>query len=186
MIGDVRNFLRDRNWERMLTSCLRLRLRTATSATRVCLLARAPPCIGHRPLQRALSSASKAPPPSPEEEKGSPLPEEKKASRWEQIKATFREHGPVFVAYYGTTWLGGFGVCWAGVTVAGVDGVALLQYLGADSVMDTSKLSPWLINALIAGEINELADFVRLPFVIATTPALSRRLKAMRGGSTPS
>jgi Protein of unknown function (DUF1279) len=162
-----------------------LRLRTASS-TRVCLLARAPPCIGHRPLQRALSSASKAAPPSPEEKKGSPLPEEQKPSRWEQIKATFREHGPVFVAYYGTTWLGGFGVCWAGVTVAGVDGVALLQYLGADSVMDTNKLSPWLINALIAGEINELADFVRLPFVIATTPALSRRLKAMRGGSTPS
>ena len=61
----------------------------------------------------------------------SPSEEPKKEpSRWEKIKATFREHGPVFVGFYAVTWLGGFGVCWTGVTIAGVDGVALLQYLG--------------------------------------------------------
>ena len=61
----------------------------------------------------------------------SPSEEPKKEpSRWEKIKATFREHGPVFVGFYAITWLGGFGVCWTGVTIAGVDGVALLQYLG--------------------------------------------------------
>ena len=96
------------------------------------------------------------------------------------MKTMFREHGPVFVGLYGTTWLGGFGVCWAGVTIAGVDGVALLQYVGADAIIDTSMFSPRLINALIAAEINELADFVRLPMVIAYTPTMSRRLKAMR------
>mmetsp|Transcript_28838 Transcript_28838/g.87337 ORF Transcript_28838/g.87337 Transcript_28838/m.87337 type:complete len:213 (-) Transcript_28838:69-707(-) len=111
----------------------------------------------------------------------SPSEEPKKEpSRWEKIKATFREHGPVFVGFYAVTWLGGFGVCWTGVTIAGVDGVALLQYLGADNVFDTSALSPTLVNALIAAEINELGEFVRLPLVIATTPALSRRLKALR------
>jgi len=47
-------------------------------------------------------------------------------------------------------------------------------------VFDTSALSPTLVNALIAAEINELGEFVRLPLVIATTPALSRRLKALR------
>ena len=132
--------------------------------------------------QRFLSTTPKPPgdaAPKPPGESNED--EKKKPSRWEQIKTTFREHGPVFVAYYGTTWLGGFGVCWAGITVAGVDGVALLQYLGADTVIDTSALSPQLINALIAAEINELGDFVRLPLVIATTPALSRRLKALRG-----
>jgi len=51
---------------------------------------------------------------------------------------------------------------------------------GADNVFDTSALSPTLVNALIAAEINELGEFVRLPLVIATTPALSRRLKALR------
>lgn len=131
--------------------------------------------------QRFLSTASKPPgdalPPSDSKDDD----KNKKPSRWEQFKTLFREHGIVFVAYYGTTWLGGFGVCWAGITVAGVDGVAVLQYLGADSVINTNALSPQLINALIAAEINELGDFVRLPLVIATTPALSRRLKSLRG-----
>jgi NADPH:quinone reductase-like Zn-dependent oxidoreductase len=86
----------------------------------------------------------------------------------------------VFVGYYVTTWLGGFGVCWTAVTVAGLDGVALLQQLGADTVIDTSQLSSRVVNALIAAEINELLDWVRLPLVIATTPALSRRLRAAR------
>ena len=83
----------------------------------------------------------------------------------------------MFVGYYTTAWLGGFGVCYGAVSVAGVDGLALLQYLGVDAVIDTSILSTRMINALIAAEINELAEFVRLPFVIATTPALSRRLR---------
>lgn len=103
--------------------------------------------------------------------------EEKKPSRWEQVKTTFREYGPVFVGYYVTTYAAGFGVCWTGVTVAGVDGVALLQYLGVDQLLDTSMFSARMINALIAAELNEMLDLVRLPFVIATTPALSRRLR---------
>jgi len=127
-------------------------------------------------MHRLLSTAAKPPEKKKEEKKL----EEKKPSRWQQMKTMFREHGPVFVGFYATTWLGGFGVCWAGVTIAGLDGVALLQYLGADSFIDTSQLSPSLINALIAAEINELGDFVRLPMVITMTPALSRRLKAMR------
>jgi hypothetical protein len=128
------------------------------------------PYQGQLTQQRGLASSS---PPQDEKEK-------KKPTRWETIKATFREHGKVFVLYYTTTWLGGFGIAFGGVTLAGLDGLALLQYLGADSVIDTSQFSTRVINALIAAEINELAEFVRLPLVIATTPALSRRL---RGGS---
>ena len=78
---------------------------------------------------------------------------------------------------YTSSWLAGFGVTYTGVTVAGVDGVALLQWLGADAVIDTSMFSPRVVNALIAAEINELAEFIRLPLVIAYTPALSRRLR---------
>tara|TARA_B110000046_G_C12644669_1_gene254115 strand:- start:73 stop:363 length:291 start_codon:yes stop_codon:yes gene_type:complete len=89
----------------------------------------------------------------------------------------FKEYGLTFVMLYTTTWAGGFGVCYGAVTVAGVDGVALLQYLGADAVFDTTQFSPRVINALIAAEINDLAEFVRLPAVIAFTPTLSRRLK---------
>jgi hypothetical protein len=106
--------------------------------------------------------------------------DEKKPSRWESIKAMMREHGPVFVGYYATTYAAGFGVCWTAIAAAGVDGVALLQWLGADAVFDTSALSTRVVNALVAAEINEMFDLVRLPFVIATTPALSRRLRRGR------
>ena len=95
------------------------------------------------------------------------------------MQTTFREHGATFVLAYTTTWLGGFGVFYSGITLAGLDGVALVQQLGADSVIDTSQFSKPLVNALIAAECNELLEFVRLPLVIGFTPALSRRL---RGG----
>ena len=102
--------------------------------------------------------------------------DQKKPTRWQQIKTTIREHGPVFVGYYATTYAAGFSVCFTAVTATGLDGLALLQQLGVDSYIDTSVLSTRVINALIAAEINEMFDLVRLPFVIATTPALSRRL----------
>ena len=103
--------------------------------------------------------------------------DEKKPTRWEQLKSTVREHGMVFVGYYATTYAAGFGVCWSAITVGGLDGVALLQWLGVDNVFDTSMLSTRVVNALIALECNEMLDVVRLPFVLATTPALSRRLR---------
>jgi hypothetical protein len=109
----------------------------------------------------------------------------KKPTRWQQLKNTWRDHGLVFVGYYATTWLGGFGVAYGGVELAGLDGVALLNYVGVDHYLDTSQLSPKLINILIAAEINELADFVRLPLVIATTPALSRRLRGTKESNPP-
>ena len=106
--------------------------------------------------------------------------QKEKTKSVETIKQTFREHGKVFVLYYTATWLGGFGVAFGGVTLAGLDGVALLRYLGADSVIDTTQFSTRVVNALIAAEINELFEFVRLPLVITTTPALSRRLRRRR------
>ena len=108
---------------------------------------------------------------------------EKKLTRWQQFKTTFREHGPVFVGYYGVTWLGWFCICYGAIACSGLNGVALLQAIGADAVFDTTALSPRVINALIAAEVNELADFVRLPIVIATTPALSRRLRGKPSSS---
>ena len=139
-----------------------------------CARALASPRPFARPFARPLASASSPSPPSDKKTDEKP---EAKPSRWQQIKTTFREHGPVFVGYYATTYAAGFGVCWTAVSVVGLDGVALLQYLGVDQVFDTSVLSARVINALIAAEINEMFDIVRVPFVIATTPALSRRLR---------
>ena len=154
----------------------RLALHTAPSPASALLRCRPRPSIASQILgggsRRQLATAT--PPPPPNEK-------EKKPSRWEKLKATFREHGAVFVCWYTVNWASGFACCWGAVTFFGLDGVALLQQLGADSVIDTTALSPRLINAFIAAEINELIDLVRLPMVIATTPAVGRKLKSWRG-----
>ena len=43
--------------------------------------------------------------------------------------------------------------------------------------------TPALVNGVIALELNECLEWVRLPMVIATTPALSRMLAPYRGGA---
>ena len=55
---------------------------------------------------------------TPSDEK--PTPPEEKPSRWQRIKSMFKEHGPVFVAYYVTTWTAGAAVCYGGITIAGI------------------------------------------------------------------
>lgn len=90
-----------------------------------------------------------------------------------------------FVFLYTTSWVGCFGVFYGGITLVGLDGVALLQQLGADSIIDTSQFSKPLVNALIAAECNELLEFVRLPIVIGMTPTLSRRWRGGGGEAAP-
>jgi hypothetical protein len=64
-----------------------------------------------------------------------------------------------------------------------VDGLEILRYFGIDQMIDTSWWSPGLINFLVAAEINEWIEIVRLPFVASTTPRLARYL---RGEPEPS
>ena len=142
-------------------------------------------CAQRPGLVHARSLASAKIPPTKDDDNA----ESKKLTRWQQVKATFREHGLVFVGYYATTWTAGFGVCYGGVTLAGIDGLALIEnvmsFVGANNYVhiDFSMFSPRIVNALIAAEMNELLEFVRLPFIIATTPALTRRWRGERAGT---
>ena len=166
-------------------------LRSSTRALRACRLPFSP--LARLPLQPPLRcpapvSAGRffASTPSSEEK---PTEPEKKPSRWQRIKSMFREHGPVFVGFYVTTWTAGAAVCYGGITIAGVDGIALLKYLTVDEMLlthtsiDISGWSPALINGLIALELNEMLEYVRLPVVIAMTPALSRYIAPYRRGA---
>ena len=166
-------------------------LRSSTRALRACRLPFSP--LARLPLQPPLRcpapvSAGRffASKPSSAEK---PTEPEKKPSRWQRIKSMFREHGPVFVGFYVTTWTAGAAVCYGGITIAGVDGIALLKYLTVDEMLlthtsiDISGWSPALINGLIALELNEMLEYVRLPVVIAMTPALSRALAPYRRGA---
>ena len=107
------------------------------------------------------------------EEKG----EAKKESKMQKLKRMWKEHGTVFVGYYATMWIAGYIPCYFALEYFGVDGVEFLKWLGVDEHVDISVIEPKYINALLAMEVNELFEIVRIPFVIATTPALSRRLK---------
>lgn len=174
-----------------LATFWRVMLLHSSRALRACRLPLTP--LARLPLQPPLRcpapvSAGRFFASAPNSEEKPTLPEEK-PSRWQRIKSMFREHGPVFVAYYVTTWTAGAAVCYGGITIAGVDGIALLKYLTVDEMLlqhtsiDISGWSPALINGLIALELNEMLEYVRLPVVIATTPALSRMLRPYRRGA---
>ena len=49
------------------------------------------------------------------------------------------------------------------------------QYVGSYvDISGNGVLTPNIVNLLVAGEVNELLEFVRLPFCVATTPRVHR------------
>jgi hypothetical protein len=109
----------------------------------------------------------------------------KKPSKWQQMKTMFKEYKYVFVCYWAATWTAGFIPCYAALDLGGVDGVALFDavqdYMALETRLDISMVDPRFVNALIAMEINELFEIVRLPAVIATTPKVAAWWRS-RGG----
>ena len=104
----------------------------------------------------------------------------KKESKLEKMKRLWKEHGTVFIGYYSALWIAGYIPCFAGLEYFGVDGVAFLEWLGVGEHVDITAWNPKYINALLAMEVNELFEIVRLPLVITTTPAVSRWIKSKR------
>lgn len=101
----------------------------------------------------------------------------KKLGKFQKLKKMWKDYGMVFVGYYGTTWVLGYIPCYLALEYGGVNGVEFLEWLGVGEHIDISNWSPQFINMILAYEMNELLDFVRIPVVIATTPTLSRYLK---------
>ena len=120
-----------------------------------------------------------------EEEEDEDKKKEKKPSKWAQMKTMFKEYKYVFVCYWAATWTAGFIPCYAALDLGGVDGVALFDalqdYMALETRLDISMVDPRFVNALIAMEINELFEIVRLPAVIATTPKVAAWWRS-RGG----
>ena len=100
--------------------------------------------------------------------------------RWEQMVGLFREHGATFVALYTGSYAACVGAAWAALSVAKVDSIALMRRLGSDRVIDLSEWSPGWVNAAVATVIADFAEPVRLPLVVAATPALGRMLRRGR------
>ena len=83
-----------------------------------------------------------------------------------------RQHGGLFLGYWGGTWVSMYVVLWACMQNAGVDAVQWIQTAGLDETLrsyvgvEVGGWSPTLINALVAIEINYLLEFARLPVVL--------------------
>jgi hypothetical protein len=109
----------------------------------------------------------------------------KREGKVARLRKMFSEHGAVFVGYYGAAWLAGYIPSFIVLEAAGVDARSLLDWVGLDQYCDYSEVSPTLINAFLAVEVNEVLDWVRLPVVLATTPRLSAWLKERRAQKAP-
>jgi hypothetical protein len=93
-------------------------------------------------------------------------------------------HGPVFVVYWGSLWLGGLGVLYTAIEVNGPEtALSLATQSGLDRVLPLGNLDPRVGNVALAVALNEAVELVRFPFVIATTPALTRAVERATGRS---
>jgi hypothetical protein len=97
----------------------------------------------------------------------------KKPSRIEQMKTLFYEYRYPFLAYYGVTYVTPVIPIYISLQYCGVDGVELLQWVGLGQEK-IDMLNPTYVNMAIAGECNELLEFVRLPLVLTTTPQVAK------------
>ena len=115
---------------------------------------------------------------SPSQGKSKEVPaseeDEKKLGFMAKMKLAFRKYGWVFLGYYGAVWVVSNGVCFAVLETAGVDGVEILLWFGADQLY--AGITDWnkhIVNAVLAIEITECFELIRLPFVMATTPRVA-------------
>ncbi len=126
------------------------------------------------PRVRFFSNMKYEPPADESKVSGDKHVEEKKPGKWQQLKTAFKEYRYVFLAYYGTTFLVPIPFLWAGLEIGGLDGVGLLQWLGADKIYEgVNEWNNSFINLLVALEMNELLEFVRLPLILSTTPKVA-------------
>jgi len=97
-----------------------------------------------------------------------------KLSRWQKAKALWKQHGFVFLMYYGTLWVVPFVPIFGMLHSGRIDCFELLETFHVDKILDLDIVNPTAVNIIVATECNEVLDFVRLPFVVATTPYVSR------------
>ena len=94
-------------------------------------------------------------------------------------------------------WTAGFGLSFSALTLASFDGVDMMLYIfhmtgidGKGLGLDVETWPTWAVNGVIAVEMNEILEPLRLPLVLTTTPAVARALRGYRsragGGENPS
>eukprot|EP00941_MAST-03F_sp_MAST-3F-sp1_P002370 g2370.t1 len=96
-----------------------------------------------------------------------------KLGRFQKIKVLWKKHGSSFVGLYTTSWMALYMPIFMTLQYGGVDGIRLLDSVGAAEYFNYKWLSKDLINAYLAVELNALLEPIRLPVVLYATPKLS-------------
>lgn len=95
-------------------------------------------------------------------------------------KDMLKKHGPVFLVYWNGMWLLSGLTIYAGLTLGGIDPMPLAYAVNLDRFVDLSRLDPAHGNVAVAIVLNEAAELVRFPFVIATVPRVTRWWEGVR------
>ena len=98
----------------------------------------------------------------------------KDATGGQNLANMSKAYGPIFLAWWTGAWVASGVAIYGSIELLGVDGLALINYLGLSNMVDTSGWSSSMVNVPIAIGINEAAELVRFPIVVATTPMVKR------------
>jgi len=124
----------------------------------------------------------RSPPPQPPTPP--PKPEEDDKAKKPGFADMLARHGPVFMVYWGAMWLGSAGAIYTIIELNGPQtALELVHRIGLDQVLPIHNIDPRFGNIALALALNEAVEIVRFPFVIATTPPLTRFVERVTGRS---
>ena len=98
-------------------------------------------------------------------------PTKKKKPTWKDM---LKKHGPVFLIYWNGMWILSGLTIYAALTLGEIDPLPLAYAINLDRLIDLSRLDPAHGNVAAAIVLNEVAELVRFPLVVATVPAVTR------------
>lgn len=85
----------------------------------------------------------------------------------------FKKYGPVFLIYWNGVWLLSGLSIYGALELGNVDPLPLARAIHLDSLIDLDKIGPAHGNVAVAIVLNEVAELVRFPFVLATVPKVT-------------
>ena len=120
------------------------------------------------PSSSSSSPSSTTPPPPP------PPPPPDTPAKKPTWKDLFKKYGPVFLIYWNGVWLLGGLSIYGALELGNVDPLPLARAIHLDALIDLNKIDPAHGNVAVAIILNEVAELVRFPFVLATVPKVRK------------
>mmetsp|Transcript_16152 Transcript_16152/g.19623 ORF Transcript_16152/g.19623 Transcript_16152/m.19623 type:complete len:316 (+) Transcript_16152:107-1054(+) len=101
-----------------------------------------------------------------------------RAKLWDLVQ----KYGAVFTVYWGTLYVGSAGAIYVGLGYTGAEfGLEFARSIYLDRLVNLDALDPRSGNLILALLLNEGAEIIRLPFVAATVPFVTKKWEAIAG-----